>query len=95
MHISTRDEALLHCRKSRGTTSSMSALERKPEVPASTPDEDLGTSSDCRGIPRGPSGLAWSPDLPEAPRVSPRDRCRNLRGTPPQLDKNQEVLPST
>ena len=33
---------------------SMSALERKPVVPASTPEEDLGPGSDFRGIPRGP-----------------------------------------
>ena len=71
MHISTRDEALLHCRKSRGTTSSMSALERKPEVPASTPDEDLGHGSDCTRIPRGPSQIAWRLNVPEAPQADP------------------------
>ena len=71
MHISTRDEALLHCRKSRGTTSSMSALERKPEVPASTPDEDLGHGSDCTRIPRGPWQLSRRLDFPEPTRVDP------------------------
>ena len=46
---------------------SMLALVRKPEVLASTPDEDLGPGSDFRAIPRGPSRLAWRLDLPEAP----------------------------
>ena len=37
----------------------MSALERKPKVPAATPDEDLGPGTDRRGIPRSPSQLIW------------------------------------
>ena len=45
----------------------MSALKKNPEIPASTPDEDLGPGSDFRAIPRGPSRLAWRLDLPEAP----------------------------
>ena len=40
--------------------------EQNPEVPASTLDEDLGHSSDCTGILRGPSQLAWRLDIPEA-----------------------------
>ena len=44
----------------------MAVLERKPEVPASIPDEDLGPGRDCRGIPRGPSQLARRLDFPEA-----------------------------
>ena len=44
----------------------MSALERKPEVLASTPDEDLGPGSNWRGIPKGPSQLAWGLDFAEA-----------------------------
>ena len=44
----------------------MSALERKPEVPASTPDEDLGPGSDWRGLPRGFSKLTWRLGFPEA-----------------------------
>ena len=55
LHGSTRDEASLPCGCPRGTLRSMSALKRNPEVPASTPDEDLGPGSDCSGILRGPS----------------------------------------
>ena len=76
----------------------MSSLERKPEVVASAPDEDLGPGTDWRGIPRGPSQLAWRLDLPEATRVGPWGPRRNLRGTPSfllQLEQNQEILPST
>ena len=49
----------------------MWALERNLEFPASTPDEDLGPGSDCRGILRGPTGVVWRLDLPEAPRAGP------------------------
>ena len=49
----------------------MSALERNPEVVASAPDEDLGPSSDWRGILRGPSHLSWGRELPEATQVGP------------------------
>ena len=41
----------------------MSALERKPEVLASAPDEDLGPGPDWRGILTGPSQLAWTLDF--------------------------------
>ena len=44
----------------------MAILERKPEVLASIPNEDLGPGRDCRGIPRGPSQLARRLDFPEA-----------------------------
>ena len=47
------------------------ALERNPEVLASNPDEDLGPSTDWRGISRGPSQLAWRLDFPEATRMGP------------------------
>ena len=43
----------------------MSALERNPELQASTPAEDLGPIINCRRIPRGPSRLAWRLDLHE------------------------------
>ena len=71
----------------------MSTLERKPEGPASTPDEDLGPGSDCRGIPRGlaKSHGDWTflrshEWVPEVPVVT--------REIPPQLEKNQEILHS-
>ena len=44
----------------------MSALERKPEVPASALDEDLGLGTDWRGNPRGPLQLAWRLEFLEA-----------------------------
>ena len=45
----------------------MSARERNLEILASTPDEDHGLGTYFRGIPRGPSYLAWGLDFPEAP----------------------------
>ena len=71
LHVSTRDEARLHSGNSIVTPRSMSALERKLELEATVPDEDLGPSTDWRGIPRGPSQLAWRLDFPEAPRAGP------------------------
>ena len=44
----------------------MSALERNTELLASAADEDLGPSTDWRGIWRGPLQLAWRLDFPEA-----------------------------
>ena len=38
----------------RSTPSSMSALERNPQVPEQTPHKVLGPGIDGRGIPRGP-----------------------------------------
>ena len=76
----------------------MSALERKPKVPAATPDEDLGPGTNRRGIPRSPSQLAWRREFLEATRVGSSGSRRNSRGTPsfpPQLEKIQEILPST
>ena len=48
------------------TLRSMSALDMNTEVLASTPDEELGPGTDCRGILRGPSQLAWRLAFPEA-----------------------------
>ena len=45
---------LTHLRRLRSTPSSMSALERNPQVPAPTPHNVLGPDFDGRGIPRGP-----------------------------------------
>ena len=49
----------------------MSALERKPEIEASVPDEDLGPGTDWRGILRVPSKLAWKLDFPESTEQVP------------------------
>ena len=76
----------------------MSALERKPKVPAATPDEDLGPGTDRRGIPRSPSQLIWRLEFLEATRVGSSGSSRYSRGTPSfplQLEKIQEILLST
>ena len=59
----TRPDALLKLRRNLRSTST---LERKPEVLASAPIEDLGSGTNWRGIPRGPSQLAWRLEFPEA-----------------------------
>ena len=72
--------------------------ERNPEVLASTPDEDLGLGSDCRGILRGLSHLAWRLDVPEAGMPGSLRSVSYLERDPkllPQLEKNQEMLPTT
>ena len=81
LHGSTRDEARVPCGCTRGAPRSMSALEKKPEFLASTPDEDLCISSDFRGILRGPSRLVWRLDLPEASRAGPLGPCCISRKT--------------
>ena len=55
----TRPDALLKLHRNPRSTST---LERKPEVLASAPDEDLGPGTDWRGILRGPFNLHgdWS-----------------------------------
>ena len=63
----------------------VSRQERKPEFPASTPDEYLGPGTYWRGTSRGPLQLAWRLDFPEAIWVGPWGPwgpCRNSRGTP-------------
>jgi len=75
----------------------MSARKRKPEVAASSPDEDLRPGNDWRGIPRVPSQLTWRLEFPEATLAGPCVPHLNSRGTPsflPQVEKNQEILPS-
>ena len=69
----------------------MLALERNPEVPASTPDEDLGLGSDCRGISRDPRNSheewtflkpqEWIPDDPIVTEEEPQVCCHNSRKT--------------
>ena len=77
----------------RSTPSSMSALERNPQVPAPTPHKVLGPSIEGRGIPRGPRAtrMVWSflrpPERFPEVRVVGREHL-------PQLEKIQEVLPA-
>ena len=54
VHGPTRDEDCLPWGDCRSTPRSMSALERKPQVPALTPHKVLGAGIDGRVIPRGP-----------------------------------------
>ena len=54
VHASTRDEDCLLWGDSRNNPRSMSALKRKPQVPALTPHKVLVPSIDGSGIPRGP-----------------------------------------
>ena len=58
------------CPKRRGQTPFWK-LQKNPEIPASTPDEDLSPGRDWRGILRGPSQLAWRLDFPEATGAGP------------------------
>ena len=59
MHVSTRDEALFPCGVSRGTPRFMSTLERKPQGPATSLDEDLvpgPTGEVCQDAPPNSHG---------------------------------------
>ena len=81
-----------------GAPRSRSALERNIEVLASSPDEDICPSPDWRGISRGPLQQERKLDFSKETRVGPLGLHRNLRGTLsflPQLEKTQEILPST
>ena len=98
LHVSTQDKAWLPCGNSRGTPRSMSALERNPEIPASITKDDFSPNNDWRRIPRGPSQLAWGLDIPEETQAGLWGPICNSKRTPsflPQLEKNQEILPST
>ena len=53
VHAPIQDEDLLPWGDSRSTPRSMSALERKPHVPGTTPHKVLGSGIEGRGIPRG------------------------------------------
>ena len=72
----------------------MSALERKPQVPAATPHKVLGPGIDGKGIPRGPLTSRMRLAFPEATRVGPEVPSVG-REHLPKLEKIQEVLPST
>ena len=71
----------------------MSALQRKPQVPALTPHKVLGTGIDGRGIPRGPEQFTYGVDF-----LRPPERVVEVpvvsREQLPYLEKIQEVLPS-
>ena len=54
VHAPTRDEDSLPWGDSRSTLRYMSALERNPQVPATTSHKVLGPGVEGRGIPRGP-----------------------------------------
>ena len=66
MHGPTRDEDWHPWGDSRSTPSSMSALERNPQVPAPTPHKVLGPGIAERGYGEAPEQLAWGLAIPEA-----------------------------
>ena len=53
----------------RSNPRSMSALQRKPQVPVPTPHKVLGPGIEGRRIPRGPEQLACELAFSEAPRA--------------------------
>ena len=99
LHANTRDEVSLPSGLPRGTPRFKSALEMKPEAPASNPDEDLSPRIDCSGIPRGLSDsrgdrtslrvLEWVPEVTIFTRDEP---CCNLRKTRIIPSKQAETI---
>ena len=88
LHGSTRDEAKFPFGCPGGTPRSMLALERNPELPASTPAEDLRPGRDGRGIRVAPpesrgdwSSLRPRKRVPEVPILTPEEPCHNSRET--------------
>ena len=71
VHAPTRDEDFLPWGDSRNPPSSMSALERNPQVPAPTPNKVLGPGIDGSGIPR----------CPRATRMGTGLSCGHQRGS--------------
>ena len=63
VHAPIRDEDLLPWGDSRCTPSSMSALERNPQVPGSTPHKVFGSGIEGRGIRRGPRATGMGTGL--------------------------------
>ena len=63
VHDLTRDEDWLPWGDSRSTPRSMSALERKPQVPPPSPHKILGPGIDRRGIPSGPRATSMGTGL--------------------------------
>ena len=91
-----KDESWLPCGRPKGTPRPMSELERKHEATASTPHEELGSGSDCRGIgvaPRESRGR-WTtqkphnriPEVPIVTREEPRRNSRKSRRYSPQRE---------
>ena len=70
-HGTIRDEALIPLWTPQRKPEIYVGPGENPEIPASTPDENLSPGSDCRGIPRGPLRLALRLYLPEAPLAGP------------------------
>ena len=85
----------------------MSALERNPEVPASTTDEDLGLGIDWKGILRGLHNLHGDltflrqhehvPEVPVVSREEPHvSHCNSRKGrrlsTPRNIKTFSEAL---
>ena len=71
MHAPTRDEDFLPWGDSRNPPSSMSELERNPQVPAPTPHKVLGPASTGEESREAPEQLAWGLSFPEATRAGP------------------------
>ena len=106
--FTAQEESRLACLHTRRGLTPLWKLHRNPEIHVSTGEksyvltskvtEAIGPCADWRGIPRGPSQLAWRLDFPEETWSGTWRLSRNSRGTPsflPQLEKNQEILPST
>lgn len=93
MHISARD-SLAPC--GNQWFGSMSARKRKPEFQPQLQIADLSPGIDCRGILGGLEHGDWT-FLESPTRGSHQAPHRNRGRTPgllPQLEKNQEILPS-
>ena len=64
VHAPIRDGDLLPWGNTRSTPRSMSALERKPHVPGTTPHKVLGSGIEGSGIPRGSRATRMGTDQP-------------------------------
>ena len=80
VHVPTRDQTDSPVQAPE-VPQSMSALERKAQVTASTPQEVSGPGTDGRGIPRNPWRLKWRLAFPEATRSGHRGPRQNSSGT--------------
>ena len=96
-HVSTRDEAWLPCWNSIGTPRSMSDLERSPEVPASTQGGPMPLHQLERNLekPLVTRMEVWLFTGKISGPWGPQQNSRETSSILPQLEKNQEILPST